>query len=161
MTGSKTHHRDTEAQSRRPSDQLDILLCASVPLCLCASVPLCLCASVPLCLCGESLFLSVINATDFYGPLVYQLSFFMTVGINHDRSDTRGRGGFGAVSVSVRCPSDCGRSPRRSDVIHAFAHGHAGLTLAATTGRIVAPWPEGAISASTLRLPASDASERQ
>ena len=31
-----------------------------------------------------------------------------------------------------------GRSPRRADVIHAFGHGHLGLTLAATTGRIVA-----------------------
>src|ERR1039457_4549563 len=34
----------TEAQRHRaegPGDQLDIRLCASVPLCLCASVPLC------------------------------------------------------------------------------------------------------------------------
>lgn len=31
-----------------------------------------------------------------------------------------------------------GRSPRRPDVIYAFGHGHLGLTLAATTGRMVA-----------------------
>jgi D-amino-acid dehydrogenase len=31
-----------------------------------------------------------------------------------------------------------GRSPRRPDVFHAFGHGHLGLTLAATTGRLIA-----------------------
>ena len=31
-----------------------------------------------------------------------------------------------------------GRSPRRSDVIYAFGHGHLGLTQSATTGRLVA-----------------------
>ena len=30
-----------------------------------------------------------------------------------------------------------GRSPRRSDIVHAFGHGHLGLTLSATTGRLV------------------------
>jgi D-amino-acid dehydrogenase len=31
-----------------------------------------------------------------------------------------------------------GRSPRRADVVYAFGHGHLGLTLAATTARLVA-----------------------
>jgi D-amino-acid dehydrogenase len=31
-----------------------------------------------------------------------------------------------------------GGSPRRPDVFHAFGHGHLGLTLAATTGRLIA-----------------------
>lgn len=31
-----------------------------------------------------------------------------------------------------------GRSPRRSDVVYAFGHGHLGLTLGPTTGRLVA-----------------------
>ncbi|WP_306224548.1 NAD(P)/FAD-dependent oxidoreductase [Bosea beijingensis] len=31
-----------------------------------------------------------------------------------------------------------GQSPRRSDVIYAFGHGHCGLTMAPTTGRLVA-----------------------
>ncbi len=31
-----------------------------------------------------------------------------------------------------------GRSPRRSDVVYAFGHGHVGLTLGPTTGRLVA-----------------------
>jgi hypothetical protein len=70
-------------------------------------------AFVPLCLCGESLFFSVINATDFYGALVYQRSFFMTVGINHDRSDTRGRRGLAPF-------------PYRSDV-HPIAAAHPGV----------------------------------
>ena len=36
-----------------------------------------------------------------------------------------------------------GRSPRRPDVMYAFGHGHLGLTLAATTGRIVADLVDG------------------
>ena len=31
-----------------------------------------------------------------------------------------------------------GGSPRRSDVVYAFGHGHLGLTLGPTTGRLVA-----------------------
>ena len=31
-----------------------------------------------------------------------------------------------------------GPSPRHPDVLYAFGHGHVGLTLAATTGRIIA-----------------------
>jgi len=30
-----------------------------------------------------------------------------------------------------------GQSPRRPDIVHAFGHGHLGLTLSATTGRVV------------------------
>ncbi|MFX3983320.1 FAD-dependent oxidoreductase, partial [Streptococcus suis] len=31
-----------------------------------------------------------------------------------------------------------GRSTRRADIIHAYGHGHGGLTLGPTTGRLVA-----------------------
>ncbi len=40
------------------------------------------------------------------------------------------------------------RSPRRSDVIYACGHGHLGLTLAATTARIVAEMAAGPVEAS-------------
>lgn len=38
-----------------------------------------------------------------------------------------------------------GRSPRHRNIIYAFGHGHLGLTLAATTGRLVAELAGGAI----------------
>jgi D-amino-acid dehydrogenase len=33
-----------------------------------------------------------------------------------------------------------GPSPRRPDIFYAFGHGHLGLTLAATTGRMAADY---------------------
>jgi D-amino-acid dehydrogenase len=36
-----------------------------------------------------------------------------------------------------------GKSPRRPDILYAFGHGHLGLTLAATTGRLIADLVSG------------------